>query len=57
MKDRAIALRFDITDSWLFKLEAHHFDGTAQVYALENKKHPQLKRFWTLLAAKTTVTF
>ena len=57
MKDKAIALRFDITDSWLFKLEAHHFDGTAQVYALENKKHPQLKRFWTLLAAKTTVTF
>ena len=57
MKDFAMSLRFDITDSWLLKLEAHYFDGTAQVYAIENKNHPNLERFWTLLGAKTTVTF
>jgi hypothetical protein len=57
MKDWSTSLRFDLTDAWLLKLEFHYVDGTAQVYAIENQNYPDLKRFWTLFAAKTTVTF
>ncbi len=57
MKDWAFSIRFDLTESWLLKLESHFIDGTAQVYAIENKSSPNLQRFWTLFAAKTTVTF
>lgn len=57
--DAAATLRFDITPSWLLKVEAHAMRGTAQLSAELNDGLPpsQLRNKWYLLAAKTTVYF
>lgn len=50
-KDFSISGRFDITDQWIVKLEGHLMDGTA--FAMG----PPNKRWWNVLAVKTTYTF
>jgi hypothetical protein len=56
-KDLALALRFDVNDYWLIKLEAHFIDGTARVYETLNPDKDYLERYWTMFGAKTTLTF
>ena len=57
MKEIVVAMRFDINDYWLLKIEAHLVDGTAQVYEMANKSNPRQERYWTLYGIKTTLTF
>jgi hypothetical protein len=55
-KDAALALRFDATDWWIFKIEAHYIRGTAQL--LDNADNPVRNGAgWWMLALKTTVSF
>ncbi|MFC2140402.1 hypothetical protein ACFLQ1_01620 [Candidatus Auribacterota bacterium] len=54
-KDWAIFARFDITDSWLIKLETHFVDGVAQGYTTYNLAG--FKRKWKLYSVKTTFNF
>ena len=56
-KDLALALRFDVNDYWLIKLEGHFIDGTARVYKSNNPERETLERFWTMFGVKTTLTF
>jgi hypothetical protein len=57
--DVALSVRFDINEHWLFKLEGHYFNGTAQLPPALNDGTPRtdLKRQWGLLLAKTTAYF
>jgi hypothetical protein len=66
--DYSISARYDFTDNWLIKVEAHYFDG---VYRLFNERGqnpelglaPDLRPAWAgadswfLFAAKTTYSF
>jgi hypothetical protein len=55
-KDAALALRFDATDWWLFKIEAHYIRGTGLLQ--DNTDNPvQSNNGWWLLALKTTFSF
>ena len=54
-KDLALSTRFDITDSWLVKLEVHFMDGVALARYTENPEG--LDEDWTLYAVKTTFNF
>jgi hypothetical protein len=55
-KDAALALRFDATDWWIFKVEAHYIRGTAQL--LDNDENPSRNgKGWWMLAMKTTISF
>jgi len=55
-KDAALALRFDATDWWLFKIEAHYIRGTGLLQ--DNADNPvQSNNGWWMLALKTTVSF
>ena len=56
-KDLALALRFDVNDYWLVKLEGHFIDGTARVYETLNPDKDYLERYWTMFGVKTTLTF
>jgi hypothetical protein len=53
-RDLAATLRFDVNDVWLWKLEAHFIDGTADLEPVQN---PSPERYWGLFLLKTTVTF
>ena len=54
-KDLALSLRFDVTDSWLVKLEAHVMDG---VHLLDYAENPDgVEQDWMLFAVKTTFNF
>ena len=53
-RDAAATLRFDVNEHWLWKVEAHFIDGTADLFASEN---PKPERYWGLFLFKTTVTF
>jgi len=53
--DLCAALRFDVTPSWLFKLEAHRMDGTDLVLNVENPSG--LKENWNLVAIKSSINF
>jgi hypothetical protein len=53
-RDLAASLRYDVTDQWLWKLEGHFIDGTAD---LDTVRNPDPTRFWGLFLLKTTVTF
>ena len=57
--DVALTLRFDLQTYWLFKLEGHYFNGTAQLPPALNDgtAKKDLKRQWGLLLAKTTAYF
>jgi hypothetical protein len=53
-RDLALSLRFDVNDYWLWKLEGHFIDGTAD---LDPNINPSPKRRWGLFLVRTTVTF
>jgi hypothetical protein len=53
-KDLALSARFDINDSWLWKLEGHYIDGTAELPAASN---PDPEPRWGFFLVKTTVSF
>jgi len=55
-KDAALALRFDLTDWWIFKIEGHHINGTGQLF--DNADNPARgDNGWWMLGVKTTVSF
>jgi hypothetical protein len=55
-KDAALALRFDATSWWIFKIEGHHINGTGQLF--DNVANPARgDNGWWMLALKTTVSF
>jgi hypothetical protein len=55
-KDAALALRFDATDWWMFKVEGHYIRGTAQL--LDNAANPKRDGDgWFMIAVKTTFSF
>lgn len=60
-KEHVLSLRFDATESWSFKLEGHYMDGTAKIPAEQflekTAAGDPFDKHWTLVAAKTTVTF
>jgi hypothetical protein len=53
-RDLAGTLRIDINDYWLWKIEGHFIDGTADLLVSQN---PDPTRFWGLFLLRTTVTF
>jgi hypothetical protein len=53
-RDYAASVRFDVNEHWLWKVEAHFIDGTAD---LTTSRNPDPKRYWGLFLFKTTVTF
>ena len=53
-RDLAATVRYDVNEHWLWKLEAHFIDGTADLFQSRN---PQPERYWGLFLFKTTVTF
>jgi hypothetical protein len=55
-KDTAAALRFDITDWWIMKVEGHHINGTALL--LDNPDNPvRRNNGWWMLDLKATFCF
>ena len=54
-KDLALSLRFDLSDSWLLKLETHFMNGYALCDYSDNPNG--FKKDWMLFAAKTTFNF
>jgi hypothetical protein len=57
--DVAATLRFDINSHWLWKLEAHYLNGTADVSPELNERRSRdtLDRSWGMLLVKTTAHF
>lgn len=57
--DIALTMRFDMTDNWLFKLEGHYMEGTADLDPALNDDMPRTELIptWGLLLAKTTAYF
>jgi hypothetical protein len=57
--DVAATLRFDLNAHWLFKLEGHYMNGTADVSPDLNEGRPRvsLDRSWAVFLAKTTAHF
>jgi hypothetical protein len=53
-RDLAATARVDVNDRWLWKLEAHFIDGTAD---LEMASNPRPDRYWGLFLLRTTVSF
>ncbi|MEJ7602017.1 MAG: hypothetical protein WKG01_29240 [Kofleriaceae bacterium] len=53
-RDLAGTLRYDVNDYWMWKLEAHFIDGTADLPADAN---PTPDRYWGLFLIRTTLTF
>ena len=54
LKTLAVSARFDVTDSWTVKLEAHDNDGTAIMFTEDN---PDPKEKWKLYALKASYSF
>jgi hypothetical protein len=55
-KDAALALRFDATDWWTFKVEGHYIRGTGLLQ--DNADNPvQSDNGWWMIAVKTTFSF
>jgi hypothetical protein len=55
-KDLAVALRFDITDRWIFKVEGHYINGTALLQ--DNVDNPvRRENGWMMIAIKSTISF
>lgn len=53
-RDVTATLRFDVNRHWVWKLEGHFIDGTAQ---LARDLDPENERYWGMFLVKTTVTF
>ena len=56
-KDLAMTLRFDLNDYWVFKLEGHMVDGTANLVALDNPDSDWSEDKWYYGATKITFCF
>ncbi|MBI5551455.1 MAG: hypothetical protein HY911_08100 [Desulfobacterales bacterium] len=56
-KDLALTLRFDINEYWIFKIEGHAVDGTANVLAVDNAGNDYSNNNWYYGAAKLTFNF
>jgi hypothetical protein len=56
-KDLALTLRFDINEYWIFKLEGHAVDGTANVLLTDNTGNDFSENDWYYGAAKLTFNF
>ena len=54
LKDFALSARFDINESWIFKLEGHYMDGLARNVEYD-KVDPDEN--WLLFGAKMTFSF
>jgi hypothetical protein len=55
-KDTAVALRFDVNDSVIFKVEGHYIRGTGQLF--DNVENPiRQDDGWWMIALKTTLSF
>ena len=57
--DAALTLRFDLNEHWLFKVEGHYMNGTAQLDPALNDDAPlnTLTSSWGVLLLKTTAYF
>jgi hypothetical protein len=55
-KDLSLTARWDVTPNWLFKVELHDIDGTAELSDVENAGRP-VRNDWRLLALRTTFHF
>ena len=55
--DYSAAIRLDINDYWIVKLEGHYFNGTTHLYVVMNPNKERLVQHWSLIAAKTTLMF
>jgi hypothetical protein len=55
-KDAALALRFDATEWWTFKIEGHYIRGTGLLQDTADNPS-QGDNGWWLLAVKTTISF
>lgn len=56
-KDLALTLRFDINEYWVFKVEGHRVDGTANVLGIDNPDNNYSKSDWNYFAAKASFSF
>lgn len=58
-KDWTVAVRYDLNDHLLFKIEVHAIDGTMEMFNVPGISNPpaSLKNSMTLFAAKTTFSF
>ena len=56
-KDTALTARFDLTDSWLMKVEYHIIDGTGDLPERLNPAPSQLVKSWSMIAVKSTFYF
>jgi len=54
-KDLALSARFDLSESWTFKLEGHYLDGTSVLMSDSNPGTPEDD--WFMLLAKATFSF
>ena len=55
-KDAAIAVRFDLTDRWIFKIEGHYIQGTALLQ--DNDLNPVRRgNGWGMIDLKSTISF
>ncbi|ETR73920.1 MAG: hypothetical protein OMM_06643, partial [Candidatus Magnetoglobus multicellularis str. Araruama] len=55
LKDLSLSIRFDLNDSWTFKLENHWMNGTAFLMHAHNPdKRYALGQYWQMFAAKMT---
>jgi hypothetical protein len=56
-RDWTTAIRYDVNDHLLFKLEVHAIDGTKDMFNVPGIRNATLKDSMTLFAAKTTLSF
>ncbi len=56
-RDIALTARFDLTDYWLLKLEAHAMQGTGDVQPFMNPGNPFTTEDWSLFGVKSTFFF
>ena len=56
-KDLAVTFRFDINPYWIFKVEGHAVDGTANVIGIDNPDNDFSDSDWYYGAAKVTFSF
>ncbi|MDA8139591.1 MAG: hypothetical protein M0036_13155, partial [Desulfobacteraceae bacterium] len=56
-KDLALTLRFDINDYWIFKIEGHAVNGTANVLCSDNPGNDFADSQWYYGAAKLSFSF
>ncbi len=56
-KDFAVTLRFDINEHWIFKMEGHMVDGTANVLFSDNPNSDLSEQNFSYGVAKLSVSF